>query len=367
MSERTQIWYLIGTLAVGGAERSLVDIVNNLDRSRFEPTVYTIAELGPLADEIDSEITVRSLSAANKVDPRAPIRFIRALRQEQPAVLQSFLYFDNILARLVGVIVPVTTVITGVRAVPDDRPAHRGAIDRLTMPLSDYIVSNSEAGVEWIVNQGATSSRVRVVRNGRELDVYDVPEPPGLRENLGIGGGPVVGTVGRLLERKGHHDLLDAWPTVLERHPDAELVLVGNGPEREHLKQQTEELGITNSVHLIGMREDIPELLALLDCFAFPSHFEGLPGALLEAMGAGIPIVTTPVDGCSELVCDGEHGIHVPPHDPKRLGAVIGELLENRERAAALGEAARTRAYESFGVDAMVEGFQQIYEGVETQ
>jgi glycosyltransferase involved in cell wall biosynthesis len=362
VSERTRIWYLIGTLAVGGAERSLVDLVNNLDRNRFEPVIYTIAEPGPLADDINSDIPVRSLGAANKVDLRVPLRLVRALRREQPAVLQSFLYFDNILARLVGTLSPETAVITGVRAVPDDRAIHRDAVDRLTMPLSDYIVSNSEAGREWVIDQGASPDRVRVVRNGRELDAYDVPEPPGLGGELGVGDGPVVGTVGRLLERKGHHDLLRAWPSVLERHPDAALVLVGDGPERKSLQQRAEELGITDSVHLLGTREDVPELLALFDCFVFPSHFEGLPGALLEAMAAELPIVTTPVDGCSELVRDGEHGVHVPPHDPERLGVAVAELLEERERAAALGAAARRRAHESFGVEAMVEGFERVYE-----
>lgn len=362
MSGRTRIWYLIGTLAVGGAERSLVDLVNNLDRDRFEPVIYTIADKGPLADKVRSDVPIRSLAAANKVDPRVPLRLARALRREQPAVLQSFLYFDNVLARLIGSFAPETSVITGVRAVPDDRATHRDAVDRLTMPLSDYIVSNSEAGREWVIGQGASPDRVRVVRNGRELDAYDVPEPPGLRSTLGIGDGPVVGTVGRLLERKGHHDLLTAWPRVLERHPDAALVLVGDGPEREALEQRAEELGITDSVHLLGTREDVPELLALFDCFAFPSHFEGLPGALLEAMAAGLPIVTTPVDGCSELVHDGEHGVHVPPYAPEQLGAAIAELLEDGERAAAQGTAAQARAHESFGVDAMVEGFERVYE-----
>jgi len=362
--DRTQVWYLIGTLAVGGTERTLVDLVNGLDRDRFAPTVWTIAEPGPLADEIDDTVPVRSLGAASKVDPRPALRLARELRRERPAILQSFLYFDNVLARLVGQVSPRTTVVTGVREVPESLPPHRDLVDRATLGLSDHVVSNSEAGAEWIIDRGVDSDRVSVVRNGRDVDAYDVPEPEGLRAELGLGDGPIVGTVGRLVERKGHHDLLDAWPAVLEAHPDAELVLVGDGPERDALRAHASRLGIRESVHLLGRRDDVPELLALFDLFTFPSHYEGLPGALLEAMCAGLPIVTTPVDGCAELVTDGEHGVHVRPRAPAPLGGAIADLLADPERAAALGRAAVQRARDEFGVDSMVGRMAALYEEV---
>jgi glycosyltransferase involved in cell wall biosynthesis len=362
--DRTQVWYLIGTLAVGGTERTLIDLVNGLDRDRFAPTVLTIAEPGPLADEVDDAVPVRSLGAANKVDPRPALRLARALRRERPAILQSFLYFDNILARLVGQVSPGTTVVTGVREVPESLPRHRDLVDRATLGLSDHIVSNSEAGAEWIIERGVDSDRVSVIRNGRDVDAYDVSEPEGLRTELGLGDGPIVGTVGRLVERKGHHDLLEAWSAVLDAHPDAELLLVGDGPERDALRTHAERRGVADSVHLLGRRDDVPELLALFDLFVFPSHYEGLPGALLEAMCAGLPIVTTPVDGCAELVMDGEHGVHVPPRAPAPLGEAIADLLADPERTAALGRAAAQRARDEFGVDSMVERMETLYEKV---
>ncbi|WP_276258071.1 glycosyltransferase [Haloglomus litoreum] len=359
--DRTQVWYLIGTLAVGGTERTLVDLVNGLDRDRFPPMIWTITEPGPLADDVAADVPVRSLGAASKIDPRPALRLGRELRRERPAVLQSFLYFDNVLARLVGQVSPETTVVTGVREVPESLPLHRDLVDRATLGLSDHVVSNSEAGAEWVRGRGVDPEQVSVVRNGRDVDAYDVQEPEGLRAELGLGDGPVVGTVGRLVERKGHHDLLDAWPAVLAAHPDAELVLVGDGPERDALRTHAGRLGIESSVHLLGRRDDVPELLALFDLFAFPSHYEGLPGALLEAMCAGLPIVTTPVDGCAELVADGEHGVHVPPRDPAALGAAIEDLLAADERAATLGRTAARRARDEFSIAAMVDEFGRLY------
>lgn len=364
MSERTTVWYLIGELRVGGTERTLVDLLDGLDRDEFALTVWTIADEGPLASEVPDDVPVRSLGAESKLDVRAPLRLVRALRAERPDVLQSFLFFDNVLARLTGLVSPGTTVVTGVREVPNSMPFHRDVVDRFTLPLSDRIVSNSEAGSEWVIDRGADPDVVDVIYNGRDVTRYDVPVPEGLRESLGIPDGPVVGTVGRLVERKGHHDLLDAWPGVLEDHPDGQLVIVGDGPERGALAERTERLGVAASVHLLGRRDDVPSLLALFDVFAFPSHYEGLPGALLEAMCAGLPIVTTPVDGCAELVVDGEHGLHVPPRNVEALEEAIVELLENGPEVTELGQKAAIRARDEFSMGAMVDGFEDLYRRV---
>lgn len=355
------VWYLIGTLTVGGAERTLVDLVSGLD-DRFEPTIWTIAKSGPLAEDVPSNVPVRSLDATSKVDPRPPLRFVRELRRERPPILQSFLFFDNTLARLAGSISPEISVVTGVRSVPENRPWHRALIDRETMRLSDAIVSNSRAGAEWVIEQGAPPERVSVVHNGRDVDQYDCAIPEGFRDSIGVPDGPVVGSVGRLLRRKGHHDLLAAWPTIREAHDSAQLVIVGDGPERNALSRQARRLGCADSVHLLGRREDVPELLALFDVFAFPSYFEGLPGALLEAMCAGLPIVTTPVDGCSELVTDGVHGTYVPVGDPGALADTIDQYLSNPEMATDHGAAARRRAIAEFSLEAMVNEFQSLYD-----
>lgn len=358
---RTSVWYLIGELRVGGTERTLVDLLAGLDRDEFAPTVWTITGPGPLASEVPDDVPVRSLDATGKADVRAPLRFVRELRDSHPDVLQSFLYFDNVLARLAGFTSPETTVVTGVREVPNSMPVHRDLVDRVTLPLSDRIVSNSQAGAEWVVNRGADPDTVDVIYNGRDVERYDAPLPEGLRESLRIPPGPVVGTVGRLVERKGHHDLLETWPTVLESYAEAQLVLVGDGPERKALEDHAERLGVEASVHLVGRRDDVPELLALFDVFAFPSHYEGLPGALLEAMCAGLPIVTTPVDGNSELVVDGEHGRYVPVRDPEALSDALKELIDDPELASRFGEAAKARAQAEFSLGTMVEQFESLY------
>jgi len=357
-----EIWYLIGKLSIGGAERTLVDLANSLG-NRFDATIWTIADPGPLASEVDKSVGVRALNADGKHDVAAVARFIRTLRREQPDLLQSFLFFDNTVACLAGAVCSETNVIAGVREVPNTISAFRRVTERLTFPLADHVVSNSAAGRNYMVGRGIDPDDVSVVNNGRDLRAYgDASIDPAKRENLGLpSDAPVVGTVGRLMERKGHHELVECWPSVRDAHPDAVLVLVGDGPEREALARHAKRNGVRESVRLLGTRDDVPELLDAMDVFAFPSHYEGLPGALLEAMAAELPIVATPVDGNTELLREDVDGIFVPPKRPDELGDAIRTLLEDQATATELAANASERAHREFTLDAMVSDFEDLY------
>jgi len=174
----------------------------------------------------------------------------------------------------------------------------------------------------------------------------------------------VVGTVGRLVERKGHSELVTAWAEIKRREPNARLLLVGDGDRHEALQAKAEELGCRDSVEFLGHRRDVPELLAAMDVFAFPSHYEGLPGAVIEAMAAGCPIVATPVDGTTDLLDNYRTGLFVPVDSPEPLGWAISRLCDAPELRAGLGEAARTEAASEYTVDAMVERFESCYREV---
>jgi len=362
-TDRTRVWYLLGTLAVGGTEKTLVDLVNNLDTEAFAPVIWTIAEPGPLASEVTDDVPVHSLQASHKLDIRAVVRFTRELRQANPEILQSFLFYDNVLARLAGQFASKTTVITGIREVPDEPSLARFLVERLTASLSTHAVSNSESGLEYATDTiGVPTEQVSVIPTGRDLTRYTQAAPPSEAGRIvPPRSGPIIGTVGRLVDRKGHHDLLKAWPQIVHASPDATLLIVGDGPERQRLQARADRQGISDSVVFTGTRDDIPDILALIDIFAFPSHYEGMPGALLEAMAAGLPIVTTPVDGNSELVQDGDCGRHVPPHDPDALADAIVGLLNDPAEADRLGTAAAQRAMSAFSINAMVDEFETLY------
>lgn len=377
-SERQTLWFLITALCVGGAEQTLVDLANNVDTDRYDVTIWTIFETNPLASEVDQAITIRSLTGCGRVEngsvvgvtnPLAflavPIRFCFAAATERPDIIHSFLLFDNLLARFGGLACSAT-VITGVRSVPNDPSRLRTALDRLTIGLSDHIVSNSKAGARLAIDRGADSVAVSVVPNGRHVDRFSEANPKAVRTELNVESDElIVGTVGRLLERKGHFELVTAWNEVRKREPGARLVFVGDGQDGDEIKAHAEQLGCRDNIEFLGTRRDVPALLAAMDVFVFPSHFEGLPGAVIEAMAAGVPIVATPVDGTAELLDAYRTGLFVPVESPDVLAWAMTRLLETPTLRERLGRAARTEAAAEYTIDAMVTRFETLYHDLE--
>ncbi|WP_058991660.1 glycosyltransferase [Haloarcula sp. CBA1127] len=379
-AERKTLWYFIGALVVGGAERTLIDLANEVNGEEYDVTIWTIFSTNPLETELSPEVTVRSLTDAGRVSNGAiegvesplvyllaPLKFCIVACREQPDIIQSFLFYDNVIARIAGVFCSAT-IITGVREVPNDEPLVRRVIDRVTISLSDAIVSNSTAGRDYAVERGAEEENVAVVYNGRNIEQYRTTDSAELRSELDIPtGATVVGTVGRLVERKGHFDLLDAWPTIVSEIPDAHLVFVGDGADRERLTERVNSLGCDDSVHFLGTRQDVPALLGAMDVFAFASHYEGLPGAVIEAMAAELPIVATPVDGTSDLLENYRTGLFVDVQSPDEIAWATIRLHQHRSLAETLGTAAGQRAESEFTIKSMVDGFERLYQEIETE
>lgn len=156
--------------------------------------------------------------------------------------------------------------------------------------------------------------------------------------------GPQIGTVSRLVPQKGHDVLLEAARTVIDHHPDARFVIVGEGELRAELEERANAAGLGEAVLFTGAREDVPELLKSFDVFAFPSLFEGLCLAVIEAQAAGVPVVATPVGGIRETVVDGVTGLLVPLRDPAALADAIVRILDDPDLSARLADEAARRA-----------------------
>lgn len=174
--------------------------------------------------------------------------------------------------------------------------------------------------------------------------------------------GRIVGNVARLAPQKGHATLLEAAPLVLERHPDVRFVIAGDGELRQELERLAEPLA--DRVEFLGERDDVPDLLASFDVFAFPSLFEGLCVAVIEAQAAGVPVVATPVGGIVENVLDGETGLLVPTREPRALADAIVRLLNDPALAGSLAERARPRVLERYSRERMVERTLALYDSM---
>jgi glycosyltransferase involved in cell wall biosynthesis len=329
------IVYLHQSSLWGAVESYLEQILRGLDEGVvvIAPVSDEIAPLGELAELRQYDDT----QAAPKVLHHL-VTELRALRPRLVHVVDVWpLAF--IAARLARV--PRILVTHHTPELPrDENPAGR-AIWRagwLARPEVIYTSESDRRGRRGVVIPlGIDLERFGVARRAHE--------------------GRVIGNVARLVGQKDHGALISAAPAILERFPDARFVVVGDGV----LRSELEELATGLPFEFTGERADVPELLAGFDVFAFPSLFEGLCLAVIEAQAAGIPVVATPVGGIRETVVDGETGLLVPPHDPPALAAAISRLLDDPALASQLAGEARSRVHERYSIERMVAATLKLY------
>jgi glycosyltransferase involved in cell wall biosynthesis len=210
---------------------------------------------------------------------------------------------------------------------------------------------------------GIPEPQIEVIYNGvRPTPPIGETEARQCRSELGIQAEDlVIGTIGSLYPVKGHTYLLDAMPIVLRQHPNTMLLIAGRGELEVPLKEQAKRLGIENHVRFLGMRQDIPRLLASMDLFVLPSLSEGLSMALLEAMASARPVVATRVGGNPELVSQGATGLLVPSQNVPALADGVLSLLSSRDRLRQFGETGKERVRRDFTTDRTMAGYRGVY------
>jgi glycosyltransferase involved in cell wall biosynthesis len=176
---------------------------------------------------------------------------------------------------------------------------------------------------------------------------------------------PLVGVVGRLVEDKGQEVLLRAVPVILKTSPEARFLLVGTGSREPHLRHLAASLGVERAVSFLGFRDDVPEITAALNLSVLPSiDCDASSAVLKEALACGVPVVATSIGGAAEIVDDGETGLIVPPRDPDRLAAAILALLDDPERARAMGRRGSRTVAERFTPERLADETLEVYRRV---
>jgi glycosyltransferase involved in cell wall biosynthesis len=175
-----------------------------------------------------------------------------------------------------------------------------------------------------------------------------------VKKELDIGpNNPIFGTAGRMVPIKGYDVLLNAFARIADQEPRARLLLTGDGPQKIDLERQAERLGLIDKVRFAGFRDDIVEILNVIDIFVMSSHHEGIPMILLEAMGMQKPVVVTAVGGMKEVIEDQSQGRLVPPGNPEALAEAALEVLRSGELRSQLGLAAKRRIKDEFSVEVL--------------
>lgn len=242
-------------------------------------------------------------------------------------------------------------------------------LDRWSLPHADRLVTVCNAfAQELAVSTGVSLDKVSVQHNSirRQLSV-NAAGVEALRKRLGIGNDErVVLSVGRLSREKAHLDLIAAFKRLCEIKPDLslKLIIVGDGIERARLEAAAESIGGKDRVIFTGQVSDVQPFYAIADVFALPSHTEGSPNVLLEAMAANLPIVATAVGGVPEMVANNESALLVPPGDPKHLASAIANLLTDKDLAQRLARKAALLVDTQHSPERYVQSLIEIYSEV---
>ncbi len=376
-----KVFYLLDALHAGGLERSMLEIVHHLRRT--EPVVcyiYPGHSLRPAFEQ--AGIRLISLNVPGKYAFGATWRRLhQALSREKPDIIHLAGLYALLVGRAAGrrAGIPVVDGFTNepytaahYATIPARSRWKLGLIqtlDRLSLPWVTHFISVSEAVRDRYAQVlGAPPAKVSVVYRGRDPQPFLQAEAGAgrrLRQALAIEPGtPVLLNVARLIPRKGQEELLRALPLIQRTCGPVRLLVAGAGHHRPQLEALIESLGLGQSVTLLGHRDDIPALLHLADLFLFPSHYEGHPGALVEAMFAARPIVASDIPVHRETITPPETGLLTPLDEPEAIAQAVIRLLNNPAEAGRMGEQARAVAMERFHIDRIAARYEEIYDSV---
>jgi glycosyltransferase involved in cell wall biosynthesis len=362
-----RVLWLIKGLGAGGAERLLVQSARYRDPGRISPAVaYLLPEKSTLVATLE-ELGCRPVAcfgARSSWDPRWILRLRQMLRSDHFDVVHIHSPLVAVGARVALRSIPrrfrPRTVVTEHNVWSSHTLLTRAA-DRMSANASEIHLAVSAAVRDSLPDR--IGRHTRVVRYGVDAAEIrrDGTDRAEVRAGLGVSPDEIlIGTVANLRATKGYPDLLAAARTVIDEVEGARFVAVGRGPLELELRERHAKLGLGARFEFLGYRADALRIMSAFDIFCLPSHHEGLPIALMEALALGLPVVATRVGGVAEIVTDGEEAVLVPPSEPARLAEALVALARDPGRRASMAKAAAARS-DAFDAPRTVREVEAVY------
>jgi sugar transferase (PEP-CTERM/EpsH1 system associated) len=364
---RPVICQLVHGLPIGGTEMLVDRLIRRLsDRYRF--VVFCLDEVGELGRGLVHDgFELEVLGRRPGFDWGCVRRLARRVRESGAQLVhahQCTPYAYITAARLLGRRPPVLFTEHG-RFFPDVPSTKRRWFNRLLTSHSDRLIAVGGAVKRALVeNEGLRAERIEIVYNGVATAPASIAAErrAELRREFGAASGDFVFLqVARLDSIKYHATALEAFSRAVKQAPHARLVLVGDGPERPAIERQIHERRLAASVRMVGQRGDVPQLLAAADAFLLTSLSEGVPVTIIEAMAAGLPVVSTSVGGVPEIIDNGDTGLLAPAKDASALAAAIVRLVHDVELRGRLADRGRERVASRFSEEQMMQSYDRLY------
>ncbi len=361
---------LFATMPVGGAEIFWLNVLQKIDRSRFNPITCCIADKGIIGERIEAlgfEVIALGRMKEKGFDLGAVREIKRIIKERDIDLLHMHLYHAGLYGRIAAMLLPAQKrpkCIFHIHNVYSKIKTHRALANRFLRRYTDTVIAVSEPVKKDVIRYDKyPPNEVSVLPTCIDFDRMqtDLTKEEGREISRLPKDGILLGTVGRLVEAKGHSYLIEAVSLLKKRGVLAKAVLIGGGRLDGKLREQAFSLGVADDIIFLGERHDIPALYRAMDLYVMPSLWEGAPLSLLDAMAAGVPSVVTSVGGMPEQLDNGYCGIIVPPGDPAAMANAISDLLADEERMKEYSERSQTRSKEYYGSAEVAEKFQKIY------
>jgi len=359
------ILYLVDGLRVGGAEKLIVTFAQQLRHHPDRLTIVSLQRNVPAMRTAVEEAGAQVIPLHSKklVNPLRFQKLWQLVRREKFAVIHTHLTGANILGGMVGWLTgtPVVTTLHNTRLISQDHLYHGRLENWVLTHLIDQVIAvgwqvaethQARLGLEdMMVLPNAVAQRPPLsAEKRRQIRATIIDDPEAV----------IFIAIGRLRPQKGFLDLLAAFAEVNKVCPRTRLLIAGQGPQEAELAASITALGLEQKARLLGLRHDIPDLLAASDIYVSAALWEGLPVSMLEAMAAGRPCVVTAV-GDVPQVMDETMGIVLPPQQPDRLAHALLSLVQSPEQWPVLGQAARQKVATSFSADGWTEKQLALY------
>lgn len=367
-----RVLHIMPQIGIGGAETQLHALIVN---SKPEVVTHEVLYYSDSQDKEGYKLYADGGIRFSRI-PRSkerPVKFLRDFSREikkiKPDIVHCWLNSGNIWGRWAAILAGTKNIIVAYRVCNVWYPRISRVLEKLTTKRV-YYSANSYACADFIGKKlGVSPGRFQVIYNGISAEKFEISsKKKEVFKDLNIPkDAKIVTMVGRLAHQKNHSMLLKTARRCKDKHLPVHFIIVGHGEKKEELIELAHRLGVMDIAHFLGLRRNIPEILKSSDIFCFTTLYEAFPNVLLEAMAAGLPIVTTNFDGVNELIEDGVNGQIVDINNIGGAYSALKSYLDNPALASKHGRKAREKVQSQFSMEQMVQNTVEFYKRVLTE
>jgi glycosyltransferase involved in cell wall biosynthesis len=371
-SPRSDVLFVLSSLAVGGSERKIARMANRLTEEGVRVSLACLNGPYTIESSLRRDVPLRKLERQGKFSPAAVWRLRQMILADRPATVIAVNLYQALYVACATLLLPYrprTVALVNTSTFRGRRLWKR--IYQFVLSRFDQTVHGSQAQRKfWLTPDRRSQEQSSVIYNGVDSAHFEpvvaFEAAKRLRAKLGVGPQTLLmGTVGRMRPEKNHEVLLTTLRRLRVARVDVHLLIAGDGPMREYLARRAVELEVADRVAFVGELDDVRPVLTAIDLFVLPSiAVESFSNAALEAMAVGRPVILSDIGGAREMIDDGVEGYVVSPTElPARLPALIAALYADVRKRQQMGQAARRRAETRFSVSAMLAAYRALLGG----